>query len=83
MEATHDLGDEYIIGSGGSGTIYKAELPSGEIVAVKKILQKDDLFMDSSFARKIRTLGRIKHMHLVKLMGCCSTRKGGGMGSTL
>lgn len=83
MEATHDLSDEYIIGSGGSGTIYKAELPSGEIVAVKKILRKDDLFMDRSFAREVQTLGRIRHRHLVKLMGCCSTSKGGGMGCTL
>ncbi|RZC64946.1 hypothetical protein C5167_008638 [Papaver somniferum] len=64
MEATHDLSDEYIIGSGGFGTIYKAELPSGEIVAVKKILRKDDPFMDRSFAREIQTLGRIRHGHL-------------------
>ncbi|KAL2474011.1 LRR receptor-like serine/threonine-protein kinase GSO1 [Forsythia ovata] len=80
MEATNNLSDEFIIGSGGSGTIYKAELFTGETVAIKRIPRKDDLLLDRSFAREIRTLGRIRHRHLARLLGYCSNR---GAGSNL
>lgn len=76
MEATNNLSSEFIIGTGGSGVIFKAELPNGETVAVKKISSKDDsLLANKSFVREVKTLGRIRHRHLVKLMGYCS-RKG-------
>ncbi|KAL2926172.1 LRR receptor-like serine/threonine-protein kinase GSO1 [Bienertia sinuspersici] len=80
MVATKNLSDAFIIGSGGSGTIYKADLAYGETVAVKKIARKDDLLLDKSFAREIKTLGRIRHRHLVKLIGYCSNK---GAGSNL
>lgn len=41
-------------------------------MAVKKILHNDDLFLCKSFAREVKTLGRIRHRHLVRLLGCCS-----------
>ncbi|KAF9591673.1 hypothetical protein IFM89_005545 [Coptis chinensis] len=77
MKATNNLSDAYVIGSGGSGMVYKAELPTGETVAVKKILRKDDLLLYRSFVREMQTLGRIRHRHLVKLMGCCSNKGAG------
>ena len=80
MEVTNNLSDDFIIGSGGSGTIYRAELLTGETVAVKKILCKDDLLSNRSFTREVKTLGRIKHRHLVKLLGYCINR---GDGSNL
>jgi len=79
MDATNNLSDEFIIGSGGSGTVYRVELPTGETVAVKKISLKDEYLLHKSFIREVKTLGRIKHRHLVKLVGCCSNRhKGNG-----
>lgn len=79
MDATNNLSDEFIIGSGGSGTVYRVELPTGETVAVKKISLKDEYLLHKSFIREVKTLGRIKHRHLVKLIGCCSNRhKGNG-----
>ncbi|KAF5733585.1 LRR receptor-like serine/threonine-protein kinase GSO1 [Tripterygium wilfordii] len=80
MEATNGLNDEFIIGSGGSGKIYRAEFSTGETFAVKRILWKDDFLLNKSFAREVTTLGRIRHRHLVKLMGYCSNR---GAGSNL
>ncbi|TXG48402.1 hypothetical protein EZV62_027696 [Acer yangbiense] len=80
MEATNNLSDEFIIGSGGSGTIYKAELHNGTTIAVKKISCKDDLLSNKSFTTEIKTLGRIRHRHLVKLMGYCCNK---GSGSNL
>ncbi|KAL0398070.1 UNVERIFIED_CONTAM: LRR receptor-like serine/threonine-protein kinase GSO1 [Sesamum radiatum] len=73
MEATNNLSEEFIIGSGGSGTIYKAELFTGETVAIKRIVRKDDPMLDRSFAREIKTLGRIRHRHLVRLLGYVAT----------
>lgn len=59
--------------------MYKVDFPTGETVAVKKISCKDDYLLNKSFIREIKTLGRIKHRHLVKLVGCCSNRnKGAG-----
>ena len=77
MEATNNLSDNYIIGAGGSGTIYKAELSSEETVAVKKIPRKDDLLLNKSFEREIKTLGSVRHRHLTKLLGCCVNREAG------
>ncbi|WJZ81704.1 hypothetical protein VitviT2T_001529 [Vitis vinifera] len=77
MQATNNLSDNFIIGSGGSGTIYKAELSSEETVAVKKILRKDDLLLNKSFEREIRTLERVRHRHLAKLLGCCVNKEAG------
>lgn len=50
MEATNNLSNDFTIGSGGSGTVYKAELFNGKIVAIKRI---DDLLLDKSFAREM------------------------------
>ncbi|KAG2238956.1 hypothetical protein Bca52824_089816 [Brassica carinata] len=68
-----------MIGSGGFGKIHKApaELENGETVAVKKILLKDDLMSNKSFGREVKTPGRIKHRHLVKLMGYYSSKSEG------
>ncbi|KAG0481852.1 hypothetical protein HPP92_009936 [Vanilla planifolia] len=82
MEATKNLSDEHMIGAGGSGSVYRAELPSGEIVAVKRIYAHEDsefFFADKCFASELKTLGRIRHRHLVKLMGFISGGNGGNL----
>ncbi|RYR13343.1 hypothetical protein Ahy_B04g070392 isoform C [Arachis hypogaea] len=83
MDATNNLSEEFIIGSGGSGTVYRAEWATGETVAVKKISFKDEYLLNKSFIREMKTLGRIRHRHLVKLIGCCSDRKKGCSGWNL
>ncbi|CBI37167.3 unnamed protein product, partial [Vitis vinifera] len=37
VKATEDFSDKYCIGKGGFGTVYKAVLPEGQIVAVKRL----------------------------------------------
>ncbi len=62
MEATQNLSDDYIIGKGGQGIVYKAVLHNGNVVAVKKIpLLDKDIKIHKSFLREINTIGNIKH----------------------
>ncbi|XP_034672597.1 MDIS1-interacting receptor like kinase 2-like [Vitis riparia] len=52
---------------------YKAELPSGNIVAVKKLHRFDiDMAHQKDFVIEIRALTEIKHRNIVKLLGFCS-----------
>ncbi len=76
MEATQNLSDDYIIGKGGQGIVYKAVLHNGNVVAVKKIpLLNKDIKSHKSFLREINTIGNIKHRNLVKLLGFCKFGK--------
>ncbi|CAM6050152.1 unnamed protein product [Sphagnum compactum] len=72
MEATQNLSDDYIIGTGGNATVYKAELNDGTTVAVKKIhLLEKDIQVHKSFLREINSIGNVKHRNLAKLLGFC------------
>nr|KYP60697.1 Receptor-like protein kinase [Cajanus cajan] len=70
MEATENLNDQYIIGKGAQGVVYKAALGPDNILAIKKFVFADDEGKSSSMTREILTLGKIRHRNLVKLEGC-------------
>ncbi|XP_034673901.1 MDIS1-interacting receptor like kinase 2-like [Vitis riparia] len=73
IEATKDFDPMYCIGEGGHGSVYKAELPSGNIVVVKKLHRFDiDMAHQKDFVNEIRALTEIKHRNIVKLLGFCS-----------
>ncbi|XP_044396443.1 MDIS1-interacting receptor like kinase 2 [Triticum aestivum] len=69
IDATKGFSDAHCIGTGGSGSIYRAQLPTGEIFAVKKIHTMED---DKLFHREIDALIHIRHRNIVKLFGYCS-----------
>ncbi|KAM0851422.1 hypothetical protein ACQ4PT_052439 [Festuca glaucescens] len=80
------LDEDNVIGSGASGKVYKAVLGNGEVVAVKKLWgvapKKDNAgsngdegsaaAADSSFDAEVRTLSKIRHKNIVKLLCCCT-----------
>ncbi|XP_073261492.1 MDIS1-interacting receptor like kinase 2-like [Populus alba] len=71
--ATNDFDDEYCVGMGGTGRVYKAELPSGQALAVKKIWSLDDEeAKEESFRNEIQVLAEIRHRDIVKFYGFCS-----------
>jgi len=75
IAATGDFDSTYCIGSGGYGSVYKVQLPSGNIVAAKKIhtLSDDDYVTDrKEFLNEIKALTQIRHRNIVKLHGFCS-----------
>ncbi|KAJ6883027.1 hypothetical protein NC651_029329 [Populus alba x Populus x berolinensis] len=71
LEATNNFCKTNIIGDGGFGTVYKATLPDGKTVAVKKLSQAKTQG-DREFIAEMETLGKVKHQNLVALLGYCS-----------
>ncbi|CAL5190309.1 unnamed protein product [Lathyrus oleraceus] len=74
IEATEDFDEKYLIGEGGSGSVYKANLPSRQVVAVKKLHAEVDSEMHNfnAFTNEVKALTQIKHRNIVKLHGFCS-----------
>ncbi|XP_058188776.1 probable leucine-rich repeat receptor-like protein kinase At1g35710 isoform X2 [Rhododendron vialii] len=74
IDATKNFSAKYCIGEGGCGTVYRAALPNGQIVAVKKLHSSSDgnSVNQKSFSSEISTLTAIKHHNIVKLYGFCS-----------
>ncbi|KAH9723783.1 Leucine-rich repeat receptor-like serine/threonine-protein kinase [Citrus sinensis] len=72
LEATGNFSESAVIGRGACGTVYKATLANGEVIAVKKIkLRGEGATADNSFLAEISTLGKIRHRNIVKLFGFC------------
>ncbi|XP_065041303.1 MDIS1-interacting receptor like kinase 2-like isoform X1 [Musa acuminata AAA Group] len=75
IEATEDFDAKYCIGSGAYGSVYRAELASGELLAVKMIHLPDTegTCDEQPFQTEIQTLTQIRHRNIVKLYGFCSS----------
>ncbi|XVE78275.1 hypothetical protein DITRI_Ditri13aG0131700 [Diplodiscus trichospermus] len=74
VEATENFSSHYCIGSGGYGAVYKAVLPIGQVVAVKKLHQYEDSMLSNNlkaFESEIRALSEIRHRNIVHLYGFC------------
>ncbi|XP_044500851.1 MDIS1-interacting receptor like kinase 2-like [Mangifera indica] len=74
IRATNDFDSRYCIGSGGYGSVYRAELPSGDILAIKKFHSQHVVEMgdQKAFTSEIKALTEIQHRHIVKFYGFCS-----------
>ncbi|KAK3423740.1 hypothetical protein EUGRSUZ_H00941 [Eucalyptus grandis] len=74
MEATGAFNEIFCIGRGGYGSVFKAKLRSGDIVAVKKLHQtaNSGQTYQKEFLNEIRALTEIRHRNIVKLVGFCS-----------
>ncbi|TVU26037.1 hypothetical protein EJB05_28564 [Eragrostis curvula] len=69
MKATGDFTKENIIGTGRSGTMYKATLPDGSFLAIKRL--QDTQHSESQFTSEMSTLGSVRQRNLVPLLGYC------------
>lgn len=70
------IDEENVIGSGGSGKVYKATLGNGETVAIKRLWNNGNAegstsCNDNGFKAEVETLGNIRHKNIVKLWCCC------------
>ncbi|XP_048439617.1 MDIS1-interacting receptor like kinase 2-like [Pyrus x bretschneideri] len=74
IKATEDFDDAYCIGRGGFGNVYKAKLPSDDLVAVKKLHTPADGEWSTrkELLNEVKILTEIRHRNIVKLYGFCS-----------
>ncbi|XP_048544043.1 putative cysteine-rich receptor-like protein kinase 20 [Triticum urartu] len=70
---TGNFSQAQVIGSGGGGfgAVYKGVLPSGGIVAVKKLYEKLEI-LDKNFKSEVACLVGVKHKNMVRFLGHCS-----------
>ncbi|KAG8482668.1 hypothetical protein CXB51_024010 [Gossypium anomalum] len=77
VAATEDFDFQFCIGVGGYGSVYRAKLPCGKVVALKKLhhLEAENPTFDKSFRNEIKFLTEIRHRNIVKLHGFCLHRR--------
>ncbi|CAN6714947.1 unnamed protein product [Malus baccata var. baccata] len=78
IKVVDDFHEKHCIGRGGFGRVYKAELESGQVVAVKRLNTNDSNDIPAinlqSFENEIRTLTTIRHRNIIRLYGFSSRR---------
>ncbi|KAL1814006.1 hypothetical protein ACET3Z_024071 [Daucus carota] len=75
FEIMEALVDKNIIDHGGSGVVYKIELSSGDIIAVKRLWRQamkdpssdDQVVINKELRTEVETLGNIRHKNIIKL----------------
>ncbi|KAK9267718.1 hypothetical protein L1049_010151 [Liquidambar formosana] len=71
--ATNSFSQEFLIGEGSLGRVYKAEFSNGKVMAIKKIdnaalsLQEEDNFLEA-----VSNMSRLRHTNIVTLVGYCA-----------
>ncbi|KAH9741211.1 protein kinase domain-containing protein [Citrus sinensis] len=77
IRATEDFDIRYCIGTGGYGSVYKAQLPNGKVFALKKLhpSETEELAFIKSFRNEAQVLSQVLHRNIVKLYGFCLHRK--------
>lgn len=75
--ATGSFSDEYKIGSGSFGVVYRGMLPDGREVAIKRgdreavANDRKEEEKEHAFQSELELLSRVHHKHLVSLVGYC------------
>ncbi|KAF2294801.1 hypothetical protein GH714_019153 [Hevea brasiliensis] len=70
LKSTNNFDQANIVGCGGFGLVYKATLPDGRKVAIKR-LSGDCGQVEREFRAEVETLSRAQHPNLVHLQGYC------------
>ncbi|XP_023743406.1 probably inactive leucine-rich repeat receptor-like protein kinase At5g48380 [Lactuca sativa] len=73
MKATNSFSKDNIIGSGRTGSLYKATLEDGSSLMIKRL--QDTQHSEKEFASEMATIGNLKHRNLVPLLGFCVAKQ--------
>ncbi|KAL3592068.1 hypothetical protein D5086_010708 [Populus alba] len=68
--ATNGFSEKQRLGTGAYGTVYAGKLHNDDLVAIKKIKQRDTDSLDLVM-NEIKLVSSVSHPNLVRLLGCC------------
>ncbi|KAF3777370.1 G-type lectin S-receptor-like serine/threonine-protein kinase [Nymphaea thermarum] len=68
--ATDNFSEEFELGEGGYGPVYKGKLTNGQEVAVKRLSLTSRQGL-KEFKNEVGLISKLQHRNLVKLSGCC------------
>ncbi|XP_076951622.1 protein STRUBBELIG-RECEPTOR FAMILY 3-like [Bidens hawaiensis] len=72
QQYTNSFSQENIIGRGMLGTVYRAHLPNGKLLAVKKLENSDSRqWSDEDFMNLVSSILKIQNENIVGLVGYC------------
>lgn len=77
IKATKDFDIRYCIGTGAYGNVYKTQLPSGRIVALKELhkSESENPCFYKSFSNEAKILTEVRHHNIIRLYGFCLHNK--------
>ncbi|XP_013617919.1 PREDICTED: LOW QUALITY PROTEIN: G-type lectin S-receptor-like serine/threonine-protein kinase At4g11900 [Brassica oleracea var. oleracea] len=70
IRATSGFSEDCKIGEGGFGPVYKAKLPNGVDVAIKRLSKRSNQGLNE-FKNEVDLVNRLQHRNLVRLLGHC------------
>ncbi|XP_056162235.1 calmodulin-binding receptor-like cytoplasmic kinase 3 [Syzygium oleosum] len=68
-KATNSFSPSFRIGKGGFGTVYRAQLDDGQVVAIKRAKREHFKGLRTEFSSEVELLAKIDHRNLVRLLG--------------
>ncbi|XP_056173186.1 G-type lectin S-receptor-like serine/threonine-protein kinase SD1-1 [Syzygium oleosum] len=70
VSATNNFSDDNVIGTGGFGPVYKRNLQTGQLAAVKRLSRSSGQGLEE-FKTEVLLIARLQHRNIVGLLGCC------------
>lgn len=77
-EATNNFADDYKLGQGGFGTVYRGYLTDRHLhVAIKVLCKEPSNQGQKEFDAEVEALTQVRHRNVVQLLGWCNSRHNG------
>ncbi|KAK8954517.1 putative receptor-like serine/threonine-protein kinase [Platanthera zijinensis] len=74
-KATNGFHRDNLVGRGGYAEVYRGEIETGEVVAVKRLTRATtDEQKEKDFLTELGTVGHVRHPNVTSLLGCCIDR---------
>lgn len=70
LKSTNNFSDEYKLGKGGFGTVYKGVLADEKEIAVKRLSKTSSQGVEE-LKNEIILIAKLQHRNLVRLLACC------------
>nr|POE55821.1 receptor-like protein kinase feronia [Quercus suber] len=72
--ATNNFNEDLIVGVGGFGNVYKGLIEQGNITVAIKRMKQESRQGAHEFMTEIEMLSKLRHVHLVSLIGYCNDK---------